>query len=176
MVVLQRKSFPSVPTMEKPRISIICAVAKDNNAIGKDNKLLWNIPEDLKRFKKITSGHPIIMGLNTYNSIGRPLPDRMNVVLSQENIEIEGCTVVNSLEEAIEYAGKIDQEEIFIIGGGMVYRESIKLANRLYLTLVEGKYEADTFFPDFKEFNKVIEESKLQKTNNYAYKYVTLEK
>lgn len=162
--------------MKKSRISIICAIAVSNNGIGKDNKLLWNIPEDLKHFKEITSGHPVIMGLNTYNSIGRPLPGRTNIVLAPLEAKIDGCQIVDSLDDAIKLASEIDKIEIFIIGGGMVYAESIKIADRLYLTLVEGEYTADTFFPNYREFNKVIEESELQKTDNYIYRYVTLEK
>jgi dihydrofolate reductase len=160
--------------MNKPKISIISCVAK-NRVIGKDNKLLFNLPEDLKHFKKITMGHPIIMGLNTFKSIGRPLPGRLNVILSPDSINIEGCTVVNSIEDAIQVASKEDGIEIFFIGGGMVYKSAIELADRLYLTVVDAEPEADTFFPDYSDFNKIISEEMLE-TDKYKIKYVTLEK
>jgi dihydrofolate reductase len=110
--------------VKKPRISIISAVAKDR-AIGKNNQLLWDIPADLKRFKELTSGHPIIMGLNTFNSLPGVLPNRTNIVLSPETINIPGAVVVNSLEEALKVAEKTETSEVFIIGGGYVYSQTI---------------------------------------------------
>lgn len=161
--------------MKKPRISIISAVAKKNRAIGKNNELLWNIPADLKRFKEITSGHPVIMGLNTFKSLPFVLPGRLNIVLSPDDIEISGATIVHSLEGAYKTASEADHEEIFIIGGGYVYSQAINDADRLYLTLVEGDYEADVFFPDFSMFNHVISEED-DESNGYKVKYLTLEK
>ena len=160
--------------MNKPIISIISCVAK-NRGIGKDNKLLFDIPADLQHFKKITLGHPVIMGYNTYKSIGRPLPGRLNIVLSPDKIEIEGCTVVSSIPEAIEIASKNDQEEIFFIGGGMVYKTAIEFADRLYLTVVDEEPEADTFFPDYSDFKKVISEEN-EESAGYQYKYMELER
>lgn len=129
------------------KISIIVAIAR-NYAIGKDNQLLWHIPADLKRFKKITSGHQIIMGKLTYLSLPfRPLPNRTNIVITDNvNEFFEGCKTVHSIEEALELCN--EHEESFIIGGGSVYRQFLPHCNKLYLTLVDKDFEADTFFPE----------------------------
>jgi len=128
-------------------ISIIVAVAK-NNAIGKDNKLLWHLSDDLKRFKKITSGHTVIMGRNTFLSLPKgALPNRKNIVISDKKEEqFEGCEMAYSIKEALEIAG--DTEESFIMGGGMIYRQMLPIAGALYLTQVHKAFDADTFFPD----------------------------
>jgi dihydrofolate reductase len=161
--------------MKKPRISIIAAVA-ENKAIGKDNKLLWHISEDMQRFKKITTGHPVIMGQKTFESLGRPLPNRTNIVLTlDKSYQAPGCAVVHSLEEAIKVASEKDNDEIFFIGGGQVYNQAIKFTDKLYLTLVEGDYEADTFFPDYSEFRKVVFEEP-HESAGYKYKFLELEK
>lgn len=157
------------------KISIIASLS-ENKAIGKDNKLLWHIPEDLKRFKKITLGHPIIMGKNTHISIGRVLPGRANIVVAKEkSYKSSGCLVFNSFEDAIEKAKAMDAEEIFIIGGGMIYEQGIKIADKLYITLVKGEFEADTFFPEYSQFNKVIYR-KNRKVNKYDYTFLELER
>lgn len=131
-------------------VSIIVAVA-ENGVIGDKNALLWHISEDLKHFKTITSGHPIVMGRKTFESLGRPLPNRQNVVISrQEGLEIAGCTVVHSLEEA--YALFPAEEEIFVIGGAQIYAQALDSARpgeRLYLTRVHHAYEGDTRFPEW---------------------------
>lgn len=157
------------------KISIISAIAKNNRAIGKDNKLLWHIKEDFLHFKKITSGHPVIMGYNTYLSIGKLLPMRTNIVLSDKNIEIPGAIVCHSIEEAIKKASAKDTDEIFFIGGASVYSQAIKLADKLYLTLVDGNFLADTFFPDYSEFDKVISKTD-KKSEGYKYTFVELER
>lgn len=168
----------------EPRISIIAAIAKKDRAIGLNNQLLWNIPADLAHFKKITSGHPVIMGQKTYESIGRPLPGRLNIVLTKdESLKIDGCQIVFSIEESIELANteetrasrQAQSKEIFFIGGGQIYQQAIKFADRLYLTLVEGKYQADTYFPDYSEFNKEISREK-SNDNGYKFEYIILEK
>ena len=125
-------------------VSIIVAVA-ENGVIGDKNSLLWNIREDMRRFRTTTSGHPVIMGRKTYDSIGRPLPKRTNVVITRSDITIEGCQVVHSLEEAISLFPQ--DEEIFIIGGAQIYEQALPLADRLYLTVVHRAYEGDTSFP-----------------------------
>ncbi|MBL7058631.1 dihydrofolate reductase [Patescibacteria group bacterium] len=159
---------------KKPTISIICAMAESNRAIGKENQLLWHISDDLKNFKRLTSGHPIIMGQKTYESIGKPLPNRTNIVLTKDyKLEIEGCVVAFSIEDAINKAQDVDSEEIFIIGGGQVYQQTIGLADKLYLTLIEGDFEADTFFPDYSLFKK-IDESEIQIAGAFKYKFVEL--
>lgn len=131
-------------------ISIIVAIA-ENYAIGKDNDLLWHISDDLKRFKKITSGHKIIMGRNTYLSLPlRPLPNRTSIVITDDRAEqFEGCVMAYSIEEAVQQCK--DGEECFVIGGGSVYRQFMPLAHKLYITRVHKSYEADTFFPEISE-------------------------
>ncbi len=125
-------------------ISIIVAVA-ENGTIGDQNSLLWHIKEDMQLFRRVTTGHPVVMGRKTYESLGRPLPKRTNVVISRQELTIEGCTVVHSLEEALALFE--DDEEIFIIGGAQIYAAALPVADRLYLTTVEHPYEGDTHFP-----------------------------
>ncbi|WKS94924.1 dihydrofolate reductase [Riemerella columbina] len=128
-------------------ITIVVAMGK-NNAIGADNQLLWHLPKDLKHFKNLTSEHPIIMGRKTYESIGKPLPNRTNIVVSQKPDWFEeGILIVGSLKEAMKFAKKID-EDFFIIGGGSIYQQTIDLADRLEVTLVDSEPQGDTFFPD----------------------------
>lgn len=161
--------------MNKPTISIIAAVA-ENRAIGLNNKLLWDIPEDMKHFSSITRGHPVIMGQKTFESIGKPLPNRMNIILTQDkDLKIDGCIIVFSIEQAIEQAIKHDGNEIFFIGGGSVYKQALPLADKLYLTVVKGNYEADTFFPDYSEFTRVISKRESQ-DGKYQFTFVELER
>lgn len=127
-------------------ISIIVAVAA-NGVIGDNNSLLWHISEDLRNFKRITSGHPVVMGRKTFESLGRPLPNRTNVVVSRTVTEIEGCRVAASLDEAI--AMFPEDEEVFIIGGAQIYAQALDAADKLYLTRVEHDYEGDTSFPEW---------------------------
>lgn len=151
--------------MNSPIISIIAAIGS-NRELGKNNALLWHISEDLKRFKKLTQGHTVIMGRKTYESLPGPLPDRLNIIVTANpdysindsinqsiNTKVKVCM---SLHEAISYAKQKEKNEIFIIGGGEIYRQAIKLSDKLYLTLVEGTYDADTFFPDYSEFSHEI--------------------
>lgn len=156
--------------MPEPRLSIFVAV-DEKRAIGKDNKLLWHIPEDLKRFKELTTGHAVIMGENTHHSIGRSLPNRTNIVMTLDpNLELPGCILVHSVEEALEKAKEHESEEIFVMGGASIYRQFLPLVERLYLTLVAGEHEADTFFPDYSEFKRVVsEEKKDDGTNQYTF-------
>ena len=125
-------------------ISIIAAVAQ-NGVIGDKNSLLWHISEDLRFFKRTTSGHPVIMGRKTYESLGRPLPNRRNIVISRTQQTIEGCEVVGSLEEAVALFPS--EEEIFIIGGAQIYALALDIADKMYLTRVCHDYEGDTSFP-----------------------------
>lgn len=140
-------------------ISIIVAIA-ENNAIGKDNRLLWHIPADLKRFKQITSGHTVIMGKKTFESLPvRPLPNRDNIVISDiEGDVIPGCIMAYSIDDAMSKCNPV--EENFVIGGGSVYRQFLPLADKLYLTIVRKHYDADTFFPeiDFSQWKLVQQE------------------
>lgn len=157
------------------RISIICALSQ-NRAIGKDGKLLWHIPEDLKRFKKLTLGRPVIMGRKTFESIGKPLPDRLNIIITQKtDFTHPGCVICHSLAEAIEVAAKKEKDEVFVIGGGQIYAQAIGLADKLYLTIVEGDFEADTFFPDYSAFKKVVFEKK-EESQGLKYQFIELER
>ena len=162
--------------MTKPRISIIVAHSR-NMVIGKANALLWRLPDDLKRFKKLTTGHPIIMGRKTYQSINRPLPDRTNIIITRDtNLKIPGCIIVHSAAEAIKKAKEFDQEEIFIIGGAEIYKETLPMTNRLYVTLVDIDVEGDAFFPDYsKLFTKKISEE-FGEFEGLKYSYLILEK
>ncbi len=127
-------------------ISIIVAVA-ENGVIGDRNTLLWHISEDLRRFKRLTTGHPVVMGRKTCESLGRPLPNRRNVVITRSETEIAGCEVVHSLDEALALFPA--DEEVFVIGGAQIYAEALPIADRLYLTRVHRDYEGDTRFPDW---------------------------
>lgn len=133
--------------MGKPRISIIAAIA-NNRVIGIDNTLPWHLPEDLKHFKALTTGHHILMGRKTYESLGRPLPNRTSVVITRtRNSPIPGCIVANSIEDAIAACGADD--EIFFIGGAELYRQALNFADRIYLTEIQADFEGDAWFPEF---------------------------
>lgn len=133
-------------------LSLIVAMT-ENRVIGVDNRLPWSIPEDLKRFKKITLGHPIVMGRKTYESIGKVLPGRTNIVITRERAyRVEGGAVCHSLEEALEWARRSPgADEVFVIGGAEIFRIALPYATRLYLTEVKWPFEGDTYFPDFLE-------------------------
>ena len=135
-------------------ISIIVAIG-ENNAIGKNNQLLWHLPADLKHFKQTTSGHSVIMGRKTFDSVGKPLPNRRNIVVTRQDIKIEGCEVVKSIEEAIALCE--GEEEIFIVGGAEIYKLAMDKTNKIYLTIVHKMFDADTFFPeiDFKKWAEI---------------------
>jgi len=156
-------------------ITIIVAIAS-NGGIGKDNKLLWHIPGDLKRFKKITTGHCLLMGRNTWYSLPkRPLPDRQNIVLTDDPCEcLEGCISAYSIEDALQ---KVEEgRDIFVIGGGMIYKQFMSRAERLMITYVHKDFEADTFFPaidpdTWEETER--EDHGPDEKNEFSYSYVT---
>ena len=126
-------------------ISILVA-ADQNNAIGKNNQLLWHLPADLKHFKQLSSGHTVIMGRKTYDSIGKPLPNRRNIVITRQTyIDIPGCEVVNSLEDAIALSSQ--DGHVFIIGGGEIYRQAMDVSDTIFITRVHHQFDADTYFP-----------------------------
>ena len=139
-------------------VSIIVAIA-ENGVIGDKNALLWSIKEDMRHFRTITTGHPVIMGRKTFESIGRPLPKRTNVVITRGDTTFEGCEVAHSLEEALAMFPA--EEEIFIIGGAQIYAQALPLADKLYLTIVHRNYEGDTSFPDIdmSEWSEISRES-----------------
>ena len=149
------------------KISIIVAMA-ENRAIGKDNQLLWHNSADLKRFKKITMGHPIIMGRKTFESIGKVLPGRQNIIITnQKDYQVEGGSVCHNAEAALQCCD--NAEEVFIIGGAQIYQMFLPLADRIYLTLIHQAYpDADTFFPEFDEddFQEISHE---RHEGNYSY-------
>ena len=166
----------------EPRVCAVVALGK-NRELGKEGKLLWHIPDDLKRFKQLTKGHPIIMGRKTFESIvgylGKPLPDRTNIVVTRHNDIVSryaGVVVAHSLEEAIEKAKALNAEEIHIGGGAQIYEQALPFIEKLYLTLVDAEAEADSFFPPYeKEFTKkVFEEAR--EWNGLKYRWVDLER
>ncbi|MDR2099530.1 MAG: dihydrofolate reductase [Campylobacteraceae bacterium] len=146
------------------RLSIIVAVGKAWQ-IGLENRLLWHIPEDLKLFKELTMGHHLIMGRKTYESIGKPLPNRTSVVLSKSGFSAHGVFVSENLQKAIEFCESRGEDEAFVVGGGEVYKEALLLSDRLYLTTVDYNGKADTFFPpiNFKNW-QMIDEKKYEKS------------
>ena len=157
-------------------ISIIVAIAQ-NHAIGKDNKLLWYLPNDLKHFKTITSGHTVIMGRKTYDSVGKPLPNRRNIIITRQQIDIAGCEVVNSLDQAIELCNT--EEEVFIVGGAEIYRQAMALTNRIYLTIVHKSFDGDTYFPEIQEniwVETKREDYQPDEKNQIPYSFITLER
>ena len=130
-------------------ISLVVA-ASTNNVIGSDGGLPWHLPDDLRHFKRLTTGNPIVMGRRTFESIGRPLPDRRNIVMTRDAAyAAEGCDVVSSIDEVLDLVS--DAEEVMIIGGGQVYRDFFSYADRIYLTRVQADVEGDTYFPDVDE-------------------------
>lgn len=156
-------------------ISIISAIGK-NNEIGKDNKLLWNLPSDLKHFKETTLGHPVVMGQKTFQSIGRPLPNRRNIVLTlDKNFKGDGIDIFHSIEE-LEKNLEDNKDEIFIIGGGTIYNLFIDKASKLYITHVDASFpDADTFFPeiDKNRWQKIKEERfSPSNKNEFGYSFV----
>ncbi len=155
-------------------ISGIVAMSK-NWVIGREGALPWRLSEDLKRFKSLTMGHPIIMGRKTFESIGKVLPGRQNIVISrQEGFQIEGATVVPSLERALE-VGRAQGQEVFIVGGGEIYRLALPLIQKLYLTLVSATIEGDAFFPVF-DWNEWVELNREERVDPLEYSFITLER
>lgn len=159
-------------------ITIVAAIG-NNNTLGKDNQLLWHLPKDLQHFKTLTENHPVVMGRKTFESIGKALPNRTNIVVSRkENWFQEGILIVSTLKEALKFAKKID-ENVFVIGGGEIYKQTLDLADKLEITHVDANLEADTFFPkiDLKIWQKTNEEchSKDDK-NEFDFCFHTYEK
>lgn len=174
-----------------PTISLIVAMSR-NRVIGMDNRLPWNLPEDLKRFKALTTGHVIVMGRKTYDSIGKPLPNRENrVVTRQENYSLRGARVFASLADALTApietapAGSGQSEsgaapvltfdEIFVIGGAEIYKQALPLADRIYLTVIDKDYEGDAFFPDLSGMN-FVEVASEKRYEPLPYRFLTLQR
>ena len=156
-------------------ITLIAAIGK-NNELGKDNDLIWHLPADLKRFKKITSGHHILMGRNTFESIGKPLPNRTSVIITRNNNYFkDGCLIANSIEKAIDLVG---EKDAFIIGGAQIYKQALEsnLVDKLDVTIVHQEFEADVFFPEidvniWEEISR--EDFKPDEKNKYNYSFVS---
>ncbi len=163
--------------MNTPRLSIIAAFADRNRALGKDNKLPWHIPEDFKHFKDLTSGHVVIMGRKTFESIGKALPNRLNIIVTRNaKFQAEGCTVVDSIEKALSLAKEKEAHgEVFVIGGGEIYAQALPFTDRLYLTIIQGEFEGDTFFPEFPEFTKNVS-VEIKHDAKHKFAFVTLER
>jgi len=155
-------------------VSLIVAVST-NNVIGKNNQLIWHLPADLKHFKQLTTGHTVFMGRKTYDSIGKPLPNRRNVVISRSVDKIEGCEVAASLEEALQLSQ--EEKEVFVIGGAEIYRQVLPLAHRIYLTQIHQDFDGDTFFPsiDFQSWQETSREDfSPDEKNPFSYSFITL--
>ncbi|MEC4004651.1 dihydrofolate reductase [Flavobacterium sp. SUN052] len=153
----------------------LIAAAAENNALGKDNQLVWHLPNDFKRFKEITSGHYIIMGRKTFESFPKPLPNRTHIIITrQHHYKVENCIVVNSIEKALEVAPK--NETIFIIGGAEIYNQSIDFGDKIELTRVHANFEADAYFPeiDLKKWNLIFEEKHFKdEKHNFDFTFQT---
>ncbi|WP_010133944.1 dihydrofolate reductase [Ochrovirga pacifica] len=159
-------------------MTTIIAAVGNNNELGKDNDLIWHLPADLKRFKKITSGHHIIMGRNTYESIGKPLPNRTSIIVTRNpNYTAKGCLVTNSLEKAIALAQK--DSNTFVIGGAEIYKQAIHLVDELDICEVHSTFDADTYFPDidpavWQEISR--KKFAADEQNKYDYSFVRYQK
>lgn len=167
--------------MKTTTISIIVAITRDKG-IGYQNKLLVHLPPDLKHFKSITLGHAVIMGQKTFESIGRPLPNRENIILSLDpDFKADGCQVFDNIEIALDYAKQSEQSknpdhpEAFFIGGASIYQQAIKYADKLYITLIDAQYPADTFFPDYSEFKNQLKAEE-QEYDGLKFKFIELTK
>jgi dihydrofolate reductase len=136
----------------------LIAACSENRVIGKDGTLIWHIPEDLKRFKKLTLGNPIVMGRKTYESIGKPLPGRTNIILSRDkSLRIDGCLVYNKISDILEI---FEKNNIFVIGGGEIYKQFLDKADRIELTLIHKNFDGDTYFPEIGINWQVVESQK----------------
>lgn len=167
--------------MTSLRLSILVAMAR-NRVIGQDNKLPWHLPADLKHFKSLTTGNIIIMGRKTYESIGRPLPGRTNIVITrQKNFKAIGATIVHSVENALQTCKQVStlNQENFIIGGAEIFQQTLKICQRMYITEIQRDFEGDTFFPEFDPNDwKETERDKhySDQDNNIEYHFIVLDR
>ncbi|MEJ2078959.1 MAG: dihydrofolate reductase [Acidobacteriota bacterium] len=159
-------------------ISIIAAMGT-NRVIGRGNGLPWNLPADTRFFKETTRGHPVIMGRKTFDTMGKPLPGRRNIVITRRpHLEIPGAEVVSSLEAALSLVN-VQEEEVFIIGGSEIYEMALAIADRMYLTLIHESFEGDTFFPEFDESDWVVvsrRDHEADERNPHAFSFLTYER
>ena len=157
-------------------VSIVVAIS-ENHVIGKNNKLLWHLPKDLKHFKDITTGHTVIMGRKTYDSVGKPLPNRRNIIITRQAITIAGCEVVSSIEVALELC-KVENE-VFIVGGAEIYKLALHLTDRIYITIIHQNFEGDTNFPEIDKFEwKEVsrEDFEPDEKNKLPFSFITYER
>lgn len=156
-------------------IKIVVAVSK-NWVIGNNNTLIWKLPNDLKRFKEITTGGSVVMGRKTYESIGRPLPNRRNIIITRDlNYHIEDCEVVNSIEEAL----LLTNNDCFIIGGGEIYKQALPITDVIYLTRIDEEFEGDTYFPELNKndwFESLNESFEPDEKNKHKYSFIKYER
>lgn len=162
------------------KLSLIAALAA-NNVIGRNNQVPWRLPTDLRRFKALTMGHHLIMGRKTFDSVGRPLPGRVNVVITRrEEWSAAGVTVVHSLEQALRVAAEAGDAEAFIAGGAEIYELAIHRADRMYLTRVHAEVEGDTFFPEFDDVSEWrlvdAEHFEADERNEYPFSFLTYDR
>lgn len=167
-----------------PRISIICALS-ENRLIGQGDHIPWHIKDDLIRFKEKTLHHTVIMGRATFESVmgyykrsGRPVPDRKHIIVTRDasyRTDLPGCYVVPSIEKAVEKAGEIEPEEVFVSGGASIFEQTIGIATRLYLTVVKGSFEGDKYFPDYSAFTKVVSKEE-RSSGAYEFTFLDLER
>jgi dihydrofolate reductase len=159
------------------RISLIAAMS-ENRVIGINNKLPWHLPADLRHFRRLTTGHPVIMGRRNYESIGKPLPNRTNIVVTRNpDYRAAGCLVTHSLDDAMNSAG--NDSEIFIIGGAEIYRQAFDRANRIFITLIHARIEGDTYFPEFEgpPWREISRERHERDENNpYSFSFLIYER
>ncbi|RFB16869.1 dihydrofolate reductase [Bacillus sp. HNG] len=159
-------------------ISLLLAMDK-NQLIGKDNDLPWRLPADLAYFKRVTMGHPIIMGRKTYDSIGRPLPGRENIIVTRDtSYKAEGCKVIHSIDEIVKMSEETEQE-LFVIGGAEIFKEILPYSDRLYITVIDEEFEGDTYFPAFDkaEWQVISKEKGIKDEKNpYEYTFLVYEK
>ena len=149
-------------------ITLIVACSK-NKVIGKDNKLIWHVPGDLKRFKELTSGHTVLMGRKTFESIGKPLPNRRNIILTRDpNFKVEGCLVYHNLSEVLE----LYKNDLFVIGGEEIYKQTIGYADSIELTLINKEFDGDAFFPEIPNLFKEVAKQDLT-CEEFDFSYIT---
>ena len=159
-------------------ISLI-VVVDEKNGIGKNNQLLCHLPADLKYFKNTTTGHHVLMGRKTFEAVGRPLPNRTNIVISRSANLIEGCVVKGSIEEGISFAKQNEEHELFITGGGIIFHLTLHVADRMYITRIHNSFDADTFFPPFdKQDWQVIKNEfhKADEKNAYDFSFLVYQR
>lgn len=147
----------------------LIAACSENLVIGNDNRLIWHIPGDLKRFKSLTTGYPVLMGSKTYESIGKPLPNRTNIIITR-NKHYENCEVYNNIEDALD---KYKNENLFVIGGGEIYKQLIDKGDKIELTLIDKHYNGDTYFPEIDMSKWVESKRETHTTDDFTYHYIT---